>query len=162
MVTNGADSSIIGFFHAGVTVWDLDRSLAFYRDLLGLEVVVERHFTEPYILEVVGVQASGLRIAILKIPNTDVLIELLEYRDVERHAGDSRPCDPGTGHFCLYVTGIDEFHSRLKAAGVKSRSSVPVLITAGPNQGCRVIYVSDPDGYHVEIFERLKPFNPAP
>lgn len=154
----GSDGLTSGFFHAGVTVSDLARSLAFYRDLLGLEVAVERVFTEPYILEIVAIPATALNIAILRIPGSDTMLELLEYQGVERHPGDTRPCDPGTGHFCLYTPDIEALHARLQAAGVKTRSGGPVLITAGPNKGSMAMYVSDPDGYNVEIFERRGSF----
>jgi catechol 2,3-dioxygenase-like lactoylglutathione lyase family enzyme len=149
-----SETPITGFFHAGVTVSDLDRSLAFYRDLLGLEVSMERVFTEPYIFEIVALQPAAMRIAYLKIPQSPVIIELIEFQGIERHSGAARPCDPGTGHFCLYVVDVDSLHARLAAAGIRSRSTAPVTITAGPNRGSKVVYVSDPDGYLVELFER--------
>jgi catechol 2,3-dioxygenase-like lactoylglutathione lyase family enzyme len=149
-----SETPITGFFHAGVTVSDLDRSLAFYRDLLGMEVSMERVFTEPYIFEIVALQPAAMRIAYLKIPQSPVIIELIEFQGIERHSGAARPCDPGTGHFCLYVGDIDALHERLRAKGYASRSAAPVTVTAGPNRGSKVVYMLDPDGYLVELFER--------
>jgi catechol 2,3-dioxygenase-like lactoylglutathione lyase family enzyme len=54
----------------------------------------------------------------------------------------------------LYVDGIDEIVERLQAAGFRARSDGPVDITAGPNKGARSIYLQDPDGYPVELFQR--------
>jgi catechol 2,3-dioxygenase-like lactoylglutathione lyase family enzyme len=149
-----SETPITGFFHAGVTVSDLDRSLAFYRDLLGLEVSMERVFTEPYIFEIVALQPAAMRIAYLKIPQSPVILELIEFQGIERHSGAARPCDPGSGHFCLYVADVDSLHARLAEGGIRSRSAAPVMVTAGPNRGSKVVYVSDPDGYLVELFER--------
>jgi catechol 2,3-dioxygenase-like lactoylglutathione lyase family enzyme len=154
MTQGTGEDPIVGFFHAGVTVSDLDRSLAFYRDLLGMEVSMERVFTEPYIFEIVALQPAAMRIAYMKIPQSSVIVELSEFQGIERHPGSGRPCDPGTGHFCLYVRDIDALHARLTAHGVRSRSAAPVTITAGPNRGSKVVYVSDPDGYLVELFDR--------
>lgn len=156
------ESPVTGFFHSGVTVSDLDRSLGFYRDLLGMEVSMERVFTEAYIFEIVALQPSAMRIAYLKVPQSTVIVELIEFQGIERHPGEARPCDWGTGHFCLYVRDIDSLHARLRAAGVRSRSAAPVTITAGPNRGSKVVYVTDPDGYLVELFERrTAPAEPA-
>lgn len=149
-----SETPVTGFFHAGVTVRDLDRSLAFYRDLLGMEVSMQRVFTEPYIFEIVALQPAAMRIAYLTIPQSPVIVELVEFQGIERHPGVARPCDPGTGHFCLYVSDLDTLHARLAERGIRSRSAAPVTITAGPNRGSKVVYVTDPDGYLIELFER--------
>jgi len=91
MTAPADNSGIIGFFHTGVTVHDLDRSLSFYRDLLGLEVTMERVFTEPYIFEIVALPAKAIRVAYVKVPNSPVVIELLEYQGIERHPAGIRP-----------------------------------------------------------------------
>ena len=48
--------TITGARHAGITVSDLDRSLEFYRDLLGLELLWRRLYEEPAITRIVGVR----------------------------------------------------------------------------------------------------------
>ena len=56
--------AIAGPRHAGITVSDLDRSLAFYEGLLGLEVLWRRLYEEPEVRRIVGVpEATGLDIA---------------------------------------------------------------------------------------------------
>lgn len=155
MVTDGQLGTVTGLFHVGVTVADLDRALAFYRDLLGFELVAERLYTEPYIMEITAAPARAIRIGILAIPGSEVRVELLEYRGLERHSGSARPYDYGTGHFCLYVNNIDALYERLHEAGVRGRSDGPVRITVGINEGSRAMYLTDPDGYNIEIFERL-------
>ncbi len=67
----------------------------------------------------------------LRIPGGDVDVELLEYHGCERHPGSARPCDYGTGHFCVFVTGIDALYEDLRASGVSFRSDGAVEMTAG-------------------------------
>jgi catechol 2,3-dioxygenase-like lactoylglutathione lyase family enzyme len=98
---------VIGFFHGGISVSDMDRSLTFYRDGLQLEVVVDRIANEPYVFTILAIHATELRIVYLKIPRTDAFIELIEFRGIERHPASARPCDPGAGHLCLYVPNAD-------------------------------------------------------
>ncbi len=145
---------IVGLFHGGVSVSDMDRSLAFYRDGLGLETVVDRIAKDAYLFRILALNATELRIVYLKIPGSDAFIELIEFRGLERHPASARPCDPGAGHLCLYVSDIAAIHQRLTEKGFHSRAVAPELITAGPNKGARGVYFSDPDGYLIELFQR--------
>ena len=143
-----------GLFHGGITVSDMDRSLNFYRDGLGLEVVVDRVASDAYLFRILALVATEVRIVYLKVPRSESFIELLEFHGVERHAASARPCDPGAGHLCLYVLDITGLHKRLTGMGFRSRAEGPELITAGPNKGAKGVYFSDPDGYLLELFER--------
>jgi len=150
-----AEWTITGARHAGITVSEMDRSLAFYRDLLGLELLWRRVFEEPEIREIVGVpEASAIEVAMLRVPGSDLDVELLEYRGCEQVSGATAPSRHGTGHFCLFVESIDELHAELLARGVRFRSDGPVEMTGGPNRGGKSLYSLDPDGYIVEFHQR--------
>ncbi len=146
-------ASVTGFFHGGVTVSDMDRSLAFYRDALGLELAFDTIVDGPHLSVVLGLEFTEIRAAYLHIPGGG-FVELLEYHGIERLSASSRPCDFGGGHLCLYVEGIDELAERVFAAGNRARSAEPVDITTGPNAGARTVYLLDPDGYAIELFQR--------
>jgi catechol 2,3-dioxygenase-like lactoylglutathione lyase family enzyme len=145
--------SITGFFHGGITVKDMESSVVFYRDALGLELAFDRILEADYLRTVLDLPLSSIRAVYLHIPGGG-FVELLEYRGVERMSAASRPCDPGAGHLCLYVEGIDELCEHIHAMGYRGRSIAPVDITAGPNAGARSIYLLDPDGYPIELFQR--------
>lgn len=146
---------IVGPRHAGITVSDLDRSLDFYCGLLGLQLLWRRLYEEPEIREIVGVpEATGLEIAMLRIPGGEVDVELIEYKGCERGPGSSRPCDYGTGHFCVFVHEIEALHADLSSRGVRFRSAGPVEMTGGANRGGKSLYGLDPDGYIFEFHER--------
>ena len=147
--------TITGARHAGITVSEMDRSLAFYRDLLGLELLWRRVFEEPEIREIVGVpEASAIEVAMLRVPGSELDVELLEYRGCEQVSGATAPSRHGTGHFCLFVESIDELHAELLARGIRFRSDGPVEMTGGPNRGGKSLYSLDPDGYVVEFHQR--------
>lgn len=145
--------TISGFFHAGLTVSDMERSLTFYRDALGLEILVDRVSIDAYLREVTGVESQAIRIVYLRIPGSDRPLELLEHRGVRRKRVSGRPCDPGILHICFYVSSLAAIFRRLAAAGYKFISP-PVDITAGPNRGARSCIVLDPDGILVELFQK--------
>ena len=142
---------ILGARHAGITVSELDRSLEFYCGKLGLELLSRRLYEEREIAEITAVpEATGFDIAMLRIPGSDVEVELLEYKGCERHPGSARPCDYGTGHFALFVEDIDGLYSDLASRGVAFRSDGPVE----KRSGGKSLYSLDPDGYVIEFSER--------
>jgi len=144
---------VTGFFHAGITVKDMDISLRYYCEGLGLEMAFDKIVDGPYLREVLSIPLTAIRAAYLNIPGGG-FVELLEYQGVERLPATARPCDFGSGHLCFYVEEIDVLASRLKSMGYLARSETPIDITSGPNSGARSIYSLDPDGYPVELFQR--------
>lgn len=144
---------VTGFFHAGITVRKMDASLVFYRDGLGLDLHFDRQLDGDYLRTVLALDFAVIRAVYLRIPGGG-FIELLEYQGVERLPAASRPCDFGAGHLCLYVDDIDEMVVRLEGYGGRARSDGAVDITSGPNAGARSIYLLDPDGYPIELFQK--------
>lgn len=150
-------AKVIRGHHTGFTVRSLERSLAFYRDLLGFEVVFQWNPDAPYIREVVGYPDVDLHSAILRIPGSDTFLELLEYRNVKRTHVDMANGNIGNGHIAFAVDELDPLYERLTAAGVASVSP-PVTPTIGPNKGGRAVYMIDPDGFRVELIEATRTF----
>jgi lactoylglutathione lyase len=155
---------ITGFFHGGIAVSDMDRSLAFYRDALELEV----HFdvvldAVEYVREVLGVEMRDARLVYLTVPGgAGVYVELIEYHGTDGRAVVPRAWDPGTGHLCFHVSDAAALHARVLSMGFRSRSPGVATIPVGPNKGGRAAYLLDPDGYHVEIFQRPAPVGDPP
>lgn len=148
-----AESLVSGFAHAGLTVSDMDRSLPFYRDLLGFAVKADYRIESPYIFAITATSGRAIHIVYLAIPNSEVHLELLEYCGCERRATASQPCDPGNSHLSLRVKDVEAFQRHLLASGFTSRSAAPVEITHGPRAGSKALYAVDPDGYFIEIVE---------
>src|SRR6185437_10251523 len=130
--------------------------LAFYRDLLGLEVVsdtVRSGADLDGVRSVVGVDPETVRIALLRVPETPgVFVELFAYAGVEQHSATARPWDLAAGHMAFYVEDAEEIHAAADAAGGGARGPV-VPVLSGPHSGAKAAYLIDPDGYHVEIFQ---------
>jgi catechol 2,3-dioxygenase-like lactoylglutathione lyase family enzyme len=143
---------IIGHHHTGIQVTDLDRSLEFYRDLLGLELVVRWNRDAPYIEKFSGYPGVDMHGAILQMPNSDSILEILEYRNVERRAIDPATANPGTAHLAFRVDDCDAVYERLTSLGVESVSQ-PVTPTIGPNKGGRTVLMLDPDGFRIELLQ---------
>jgi catechol 2,3-dioxygenase-like lactoylglutathione lyase family enzyme len=151
---------VIAADHTGITVSDIERSLAFWRDVLGFELSHRAHQTGELAAEITGVPGAEILLAVLKAPGHK--IELLEYRaPANRKRLQPRPCDVGSVHVALTVDDLDAVMETIAASGWKSAAQ-PQTLTVGPNAGKRVIYVRDPDGTTIELMqpppnERLTP-----
>ncbi|MGE0820509.1 MAG: VOC family protein [Candidatus Binatia bacterium] len=140
--------------HTGFTVSDLERSLTFYRDLLGMQVIHQRDTTEEYVSKVTGFANAHLKIALLKLrPEDPHTLELLQYISHPGEPTDRATNRPGNGHLALRVDDIHAWYQRLAAAGVEIRSEAPVPIRHGINAGAYAIYLRDPDGFTLELVQ---------
>lgn len=118
--------------HTRMRVSDIDETIGFYTDVLGLEVVERK--TSP----------RGSHLAFLAVPNSDELIELCSFP----------PSGPVTVqedlvHLAFEVEDLDATIKALEAKGVK--------VTDGPTRtssGSRFIFIDAPDGYEVELIQR--------
>ncbi len=150
-------AAIIKPHHMGLQVAHLDRSVAFYRDLLGFEILFAWNPQAAYVRELVGYPEADIHAAILRLPGSELVLELLEYRNVERSPVDTRTANPGTAHIAFFVDDLDVLHADLTARGVRSVSA-PVTPTIGPNEGGRAVYLIDPDGIRVELIQTRRSF----
>lgn len=148
--------------HVGIQVADLERSVTFYRDLLGFEVVFQWNPQADYIRTMVGYPSPDIHAAVLRLPgDTGVFLEILEYRNVDREPVDTRTANPGTAHIAFFVDDCDALYEELVAKGVRSVSA-PVTPTIGPNEGGRAVYMIDPDGIRVELITSKRTFDGKP
>jgi catechol 2,3-dioxygenase-like lactoylglutathione lyase family enzyme len=145
---------IIAADHTGFTVANLERSLAFWQNVLGFELSHRAHHTGDLASEVTGVAGAEISIAVLK--GYGHKIELLEYlAPSDRKHVDLRPCDVGSVHVALLVNDLDAVLKTIAASGWHTAGK-PQTLTSGPNAAKRVVYVRDPDGVTIE-FMQLSP-----
>ena len=143
---------ILAADHTGITVTNLERSLAFWRDVLGFELSHRAHQTGELASEITGVAGAEILIAVLKTP-TGHKIELLEYlAPADRRHVNPRPCDVGSVHVALTVDDLDAVLSAIAASGWEVAGQ-PQTLQSGPNAGKRVVYVRDPDGTTIEFMQ---------
>jgi glyoxylase I family protein len=147
---------IIAADHTGITVANLERSLEFWRDVLGFELSHTAHQTGQLAKEITGVAGAEIKLAVLKAPGGH-RIELLEYvAPPDREHVDLRPCDVGSVHVALLVDDLDAVLNTIAASGWKAAGK-PQTLQSGPNAGKRVVYVRDPDGTTIEFMQPPKP-----
>jgi len=138
--------------HVSVTTVDIERSLGFYQDLLGIPVTSVGEVSGAEVERLTGVAGTRMLIADLDLGDGQVL-ELIEY--IAGEEGLALPlAHPGSGHIGLTVEDLDALSDRLLAAGARVRSEPVELTEPGAWHGVRCLTVLDPDGVAVELVER--------
>ena len=140
---------IKSFHHTAISVVDLDRSIRFYCDLIGMKSEWRIDHRKSEVLErVVGLQKVDVSYAMLS--GWGGRLELFQYHSPlgRSHPIDQPVCDIGITHFGFQVDEIDELYERLLSHGVRFNSP-PVAI----RPGVKATYFHDPDGVTVEFVE---------
>jgi catechol 2,3-dioxygenase-like lactoylglutathione lyase family enzyme len=142
-----------GLHHVGITVKDLEASIRFYHDVLGLQFVNEPSpwFDSEELGPAVGVPGAALRQVSLALGAST--LELLEYRSppsvtTAPLASNNR----GASHVAFLVDDIASTKAELEAKGIEFYSDVNV-VDEGVLAGWRWVYFDDPDGYPLELVE---------
>lgn len=140
---------IMRFHHAAISTPDLDRCVAFYKDVVGCEEAwsFDWETGSAEADAMTGLTDSAARAVMLKLG--DSFLEVFEFSSPTPRPGDpNRPvCDHGITHVCLQVNDLHAEYARMQAAGMRFHSA-PLTQDSG-----YVIYGRDPDGNVVELIE---------
>lgn len=142
---------VLGTNHTSFTVSSLDRTIGFFRDGLGFDLVSRAPRSPDLVSRITGVPGAQVTIAFLR--GAGHTIELIEYAaPAERRRIEARPCDTGFAHLALNVDDVDAAVAAAAEHGWTPLAA-PVAIDQGPNRGRKVVYLRDADGLTVEFIE---------
>jgi catechol 2,3-dioxygenase-like lactoylglutathione lyase family enzyme len=133
------------FFHVGLTVSDMQRSVRFYRDCVGMEVVGEPNESpNPGYDALLG--GVGLRLEICWLREGGLLLQLVRYLDGGGDALDLNHNSIGAPHLSFSVDDIDA-----KFAALRQESDLVFMSELVDLGMATCFYVQDPDGVPVEF-----------
>jgi catechol 2,3-dioxygenase-like lactoylglutathione lyase family enzyme len=134
--------------HTGFVVRDRDKSVAFYRDIVGFKVVGTYERIGPEINRVVGYEDAHLKLALLDLGGGHML-ELIQYVSPSSYEHTTTERNVlGAAHLALQVEDISAMFEKLSEGGAKIMNP-PAQIAPG-----RIVcYLQDPDGNWLEIME---------
>ena len=136
------------FNHIGISVTDIDRSIAFYHDMLGMEPLCEVFpFGGPDYEAIMDVPGATGRMCMIGKDNLQ--LELFEFTSSKAKDAEYPVSDRGYSHFGVVVEDVAGTYEKLRAAGVRIHS--PVITFNGGSM--KAIYCRDPDGNVFEIME---------
>ncbi len=144
---------IVSTRHTGLVVRDLNKSLVFYEEILGLTIWKRDRESGIYIEQVVGIPGVVLEWAKLRAPDGS-MVELLQYHshpekgEIKNAAANTLGCS----HIAFTVTDIEELYQVLCAKGYHC-NSVP---QQSPDGLVKILYCHDPDGIILELVEEIR------
>jgi lactoylglutathione lyase len=125
-------SKVTKLLHTRYRVNDLDRTVAFYRDILGLEEI-KRHRSP-----------RGSELVFLKTPGSEELIELCSFP-----AAGSVSVQPDLTHLAFEVESLAEFERHLARHGLKYSDGPTTSST-----GTTFAFIDAPEGYEIELIQK--------
>jgi len=145
---------IKGIRHTGLVVRDLERSLQFYENILGFEVLLRNTERGAYIERLVNIKDAVIDWIKLKAPDGSI-IELLEYKNPSGNTTEVTNNKPsnflGCSHIAITVNSIEELHTLFIKHKIHCNSK-PLL---SADRKVKVMYCHDPDGINIEFVEEL-------
>jgi catechol 2,3-dioxygenase-like lactoylglutathione lyase family enzyme len=142
--------------HVGLTVSDLEASLRFWGDALGMQTVVRQERQGGYLEAIVREPGAHVLQAQLELEDGGARVELFQYVAPPGERVGARPRDVGFAHVAVRCQDVDAILARLVAAGGEAFGDV-IEVDAGVNRGARAVYVRDPDGHVLELFSPANP-----
>ncbi len=139
-----------GVQHIGVPVSNLEVSLQFYEQVLGVTPNFTDLIEDAQVATAVRVDGARIKIAFLELGN--VSLELIEYIAPKGAPYDRRNCDVGAIHVCFEVDDIHAARELLRTKGYDF-STDPISVGSGPLAGYTFAFFKDPDGIQLEFFE---------
>lgn len=141
--------------HFSFTVSNLDDSLHFFCDILGLKASPIVEVDNEDIQKIIKMPGARLRISIVQTPD-DRKIELIEYVKPKGKRIDLKTCNAGVGHIAFLVDDIQKMYTDLTKKGVMFNSP-PVWAVGNEGKGkWGVCYLKGPDDITLEFVEVLE------
>ncbi len=140
--------------HFGIVVSDMEKSLHFYRDLLGLKIQRDMPEEGEFIDSISGLKNVKVRTVKMSADDGN-LIELLYYTSnghMRKSQGKKDICEIGASHVAFTVENVDAEYEKLKKEGIGFNCPPKISI----NHKAKVTFCRDPDNVLVELVEMIK------
>ena len=135
-----------------LTIADTDKTIAFYRDLLGLQPTVGEAFNgDKLMADTAGTPGAQFRQSRVQVPGTSDAIRLIEFRGIDRKPLGARLQDPGMAMLQVIVRDVDALVATLKAGGASIVTVGGAPLDFGP---LRIAVVRDPNNLFLELIQR--------
>lgn len=137
-----------GVDHMGLTVRSLARSVAFYRDFIGMDVVYasDTVLGGKWFDTLTSNEGAQILVATLALGHFN--LQLIEYRAAGHPPTQLDHSSPGTPHLCVRVDDVEARHLDARQRGFQPTPLVAHVLFAGQS-----FYVDDPDGVPVELLQ---------
>jgi lactoylglutathione lyase len=142
---------LLSWSHVGVCCSDLERSTAFYEQVLGFQQLFTMELEVPATMEVEGRFLSRM------LRRDDMRLELLQWVSLDPTGDGQRRDMRGLGltHLAFRVTSVEELYDVVERAGGTTHPATKTVLEGG----VELVYVTDPDGVRIELMAGTPDFS---
>ena len=155
VTTAPVTNNILGA-RVSVTVADIEAAQKLYKDLIGPDLQTwhnSAYINDESYNNLRNTPGAEFRYGIALIPGSPVIMEFVQYRNIEQNKITPRLQDIGVAHILFMVKDMDVIMSRIRSAGLQtlSTSGKPVFIAPTVH----AVFVSDTNDFFVEFMARI-------
>ncbi len=141
--------------HHTLTVSDMDRSLQFYRDLLGFSVLYDKvRENLPAYDKVMNLRDVKVRVVLLNDATAESVVALLHFLNPIPQKREMSNLFIGSTALAVQTDDIDADYRRLTKAGVRFTCE-PVEVVRDGRVAARLAYGFDPDDIVIELYQPM-------
>ena len=143
---------VLNIRHVGIVVSNLENSIAFYKDLLGFEIVSRKDEPSLFIDKIL--RLSNTKLTTIKMrPHNGQMLELLNFHSHQCHDINLKTLiDVGITHFAVTVKNIEDTYNKLINNGIAFIHPPE----KSPNGRAIVAFCTDPEGNYIEFVEEIE------
>ena len=140
------------FFHTGFVVKDLEKSVAFYADVLGMRVAGRVERQGEFANQLLGFPEAHIKGALMDQGEGHQL-ELLQYINPPSGPGNIARNDLGAAHLAFFVDDLDKFYEETSTKGLRFNNPPAAALDDQGKVSMKACYAQDPDGNWLEFVE---------
>ena len=141
-----------GMFHTGFVVKDIDRTIAFYTEVMGLKLVGRTERSGDFASKLLAFPDAHIKGAFVELGDGHQL-ELIQYINPPGGDGQLQRNDAGASHLAFFVADIDAFYAEKSGQGLTFNSDPASLYGEDGKLLRKALYAQDPDGNWLEFVE---------
>ncbi len=140
------------FFHTGFVVKDIETSINFYADVLGMRIAARTEREGEFVEQVLAFPGAHIKGGFLDMGEGHQL-ELIQYLSPASGENHLHRNDLGASHVAFLVEDIDRFYEDTSQKGIKYNNPPASMFDESGKLTRKAAYAQDPDGNWLEFIE---------
>ena len=140
------------FFHTGFVVKDIEASIKFYADVLGMRIAGRTEREGEFVEQVLAVPGAHIKGGCVDMGEGHQL-ELIQYLSPASGENHLQRNDLGASHLAFFVEDLDKFYEDTSRKGIKYNNLPATMVDENGKLSRKAAYAQDPDGNWLEFVE---------